>query len=69
MEVESRSCFLGTILRHPGERADPSPGGRSPRSPLAELGTAPVHSAARHRAAVWVGRGATATPREAEWIS
>ena len=39
------------------------------RSPLAELGTAPVHSPARHRAAVWVGRGATPTPREAEWSS
>ena len=42
---------------------------QSRRSPLAELGTAPVHSPARHRAAVWVGRGATATAREAEWSS
>ena len=40
--------------------------GASPRSPLAELGTALVHSPADHRAAVWVGRGTTATPREAE---
>ena len=43
--------------------------GTSPRSPFAELGTAPVHSPARHRAAVWVGRGVTVTPREAEWSS
>ena len=39
------------------------------RSPLAELGTASVLSTASHRAAVWVGRGATARPREAEWRS
>ena len=62
MELGSRNCFLGTILRHPRERADPSPGGRLSTLPLAELDTAPVHSPARHRAAVWVGRGATARP-------
>ena len=64
MGLGSRSCFLGTTLRHPVEQARPLEGA-SPRSPLAKLGTAPVHSPARHRYAVWVGRGATATPREA----
>ena len=39
------------------------------RSPLAELGTAPVIRRGQRRAAVWVGRGATARPRKAEWSS
>ena len=51
-----------------GEQTRPREGA-SPRSPLAELGTAPVHSPADHHGAVYVGRGATARPREAEWSS
>ena len=43
--------------------------GASPRSPVAELGTAPVMRRGQRRAAVWVGRAATARPREAEWSS
>ena len=39
------------------------------RPPLAELGTAPVMCRGQKRAAVSVGRGATARPREAEWSS
>ena len=56
-------CF--TIIRHPGEREDPSPGGL--RSP--SRSSAPVLSPGSHRAAVWEGRGATAGPRDAEWSS
>ena len=41
----------------------------SPQSPLAELGTAPLMRRGQRRAAVWVGRGATARLREAEWSS
>ena len=51
-----------------GEQTRPREGA-SPRSPLAELGTAPVMRRGQRRAAVWVGRGATARPREAEWSS
>ena len=40
-----------TIIRHPGERADPSPGG--PRSP--RCSSAPVLSLPRERAVVWAG--------------
>ena len=54
-----------TIIRHPGERADPSPEG--PRTP--SRSSAPVLSPASHRAAVWEGRGATAGPLDAEWSS
>ena len=39
----------------------------APRSP--SRSSAPVHSLWSQRAAVWGGRGATATPREAEWSS
>ena len=39
------------------------------RPPLAELGTAPVMRRGQKRAAVWVGCGATAGPREAEQSS
>ena len=54
-----------TIIRHPGERADTSPGGlRSPR-----WSSAPVFSLPRERAVVWGGRGATARPREAKSCS
>ena len=38
VELGSRSCFLGTILRHPGERADPSPGGRLSTIPAPPVG-------------------------------
>ena len=54
-----------TIIRHPEERADPSPGG--PRSP--RWLSAPVLSLPRERAVVWGGRGAAARPREAKWSS
>ena len=53
------SATPGSEQTHPRQ-------GASPRSPLAELGTAPDHSPARHRAAVWVGRGATVRTQEAE---
>ena len=43
--------------------------GASPRTPLAELGTAPVMRRGQRRAAVWDGRGANAKPREAKWSS
>ena len=43
--------------------------GASPRSPLAELGTAPVMRRGQRRADVWVGRCATARSREAVWRS
>ena len=68
----SSCCWVGaekscTIYRsvHPGERADPSPGG--PRSP--RWSSAPVLSLPRERAVVWGGRGATARPWEAKWSS
>ena len=41
--------------------------GASPRSQVAELGTAPVMRRGQRRADVWVGRGATARPWEAKW--
>ena len=48
---------------------DPSPGRpfHAPRSP--SRSSEPVLSPARHRAAVWDGRSATARPREAKWRS
>ena len=56
------SATPGSEQTRPGE-------GASPRSPLAELGTAPVMRRGQRRAAVWAGRGATARSREAEWRS
>ena len=53
------------IIRHSGERVDPSPG--SPRSP--SRSSSPFLSLASHSVAVWEGRGATVRPREAEWGS
>ena len=44
------------------------PGRAFPRSPLAES-VIGARSFAGERAAVWVGRGATARPREAKWRS
>ena len=38
LELGSRSCFGGTILRHPGERADSSPGGRLSSLPARRVG-------------------------------
>ena len=69
MELGSRSCFLGTILRHPVERADPSSaGGRLSTLPVRRVGHGTRSFAGSHRA-VWVGRGATTRQREAEWSS
>ena len=56
------SATPGSEQTHPRE-------GISPRSPLAEWDTAPVMRRGQRRASVWVGRGATARQREAEWSS
>ena len=69
VQVRYRDFHFFTILRHPGERAIRPREANVQRSPLAELGTAPVMRRGQRRAAVWVGRGATARPREAEWSS
>ena len=58
-------CHVFTIIRHPGDGGDPSPGG--PGSP--SRSSALVFSPASRRAVVWEGRGATARPREAKWSS
>ena len=61
--------FLRFSATPGSEQIRPREGG-SLRSPLAELGTAPVMRRGQRRAAVWwVGRGATARSREAEWRS
>ena len=67
--VQCRGFPFFTILHHPGERAIRPRDANVQRSPLTELGTAPVIRREQRRAAVWVGRGATARPREAEWSS
>ena len=67
--VSCRDFHFFTILRHPGKRAIRPQEANAQRSPLAELGTAPVIRRGQTRADVWVGRGATARPREAEWSS
>ena len=61
--------FLRSFFSTPGSEQTRPREGASLRSPLAELGTAPVMRRGQRRAAVWVGRGATARPREAEWSS
>ena len=62
------SMFLRFSATPGSEQTRPREGA-SPRSPLAEVGTASVTRRGQSRAAVWVGRGATARPREAEWSS
>ena len=62
------SMFLRFSATPGSEQTRPREGA-SPRSPLAEMGTAPVMRRGQRRAAVWVGRGATARSREAEWRS
>ena len=67
--VSCRDFHFFSILRHHGERAIRPREANVQPSPLAELGTAPVMRRGQGRAAVWVGRGATPRPREAEWSS
>ena len=77
MDVQHITCVgTGTVQGFPFlYGSPPSRGAIRPReanvqrSPLAELGTAPVMRRVQSRAAVWVGRGATARAREAEWSS
>ena len=73
--IRFRKCSqIPEVLGDPTFHADPPPSGERAilprevnvqRSPLAELGTAPVIRRGQRRAAVWVGLGATARPREA----
>ena len=69
MEVGGRSRFWVRFSATPGSERTRPREGASPRSPLAELGTALVMRRGQRRAAVWVGRSATARPREAKWSS
>ena len=61
--------FLRSFFSTPGSEQTRPREGASLRSPLAELGTAPVMRRGQRRAAVQVGRGATAISWEAEWRS
>ena len=74
IETEFSCCDTGIskFLRFsatPGSEQTRPREGTSPRSPLIELGTAPVVRWGQRRAAVWDGHGATARPWEAKWRS
>ena len=58
-----------TILRHPGKRAIRPREAKVQRSLFAESGTTPGVRRGQKIAAVWVGSGATARPRDAYWSS
>ena len=66
---ETRISMIVRFSVTPGSKQTRPREGAAPRSPLAELGTAPVMRRGQRRAAVQVGRGATAISWEAEWRS
>ena len=59
--------FFGYDSPPPWGASGPVPGGCLSTLPARRVGHGTRYSPADNRAAVWVGRGATSRPREAEW--